>query len=51
MYRHKINELIHRKLGSNRKPLIVLGARQAGKTWLIREFGNQQYKQTVYNQF
>jgi len=47
MYRNKINEFIQWKLSSNRKPLIVLGARQVGKTWLIQEFGKQEYKQTV----
>jgi predicted AAA+ superfamily ATPase len=51
MYRHKINELVKWKIGNNRKPLIVLGARQVGKTWLIQEFGNQEYKQTVYINF
>jgi predicted AAA+ superfamily ATPase len=51
MYRYKINELEKWKVGSNRKPLIILGARQVGKTWLIQEFGNQEYKQTVYINF
>ena len=35
MYRNKINELINWKLSEYRKPLVVLGARQVGKTWLI----------------
>jgi predicted AAA+ superfamily ATPase len=39
------------KISSNRKPLIILGARQVGKTWLIQEFGNREYKQTVYINF
>jgi len=51
MYRYKINELLKWKVSSNRKPLIILGARQVGKTWLIQEFGNQEYKQTVYVNF
>jgi predicted AAA+ superfamily ATPase len=34
MYRYKIKELIDWKISSNRKPLIILGARQVGKTWL-----------------
>ena len=38
MYRYKIKELIHWKLNSARKPLIILEARQVGKTWLIQEF-------------
>ena len=51
MYRCKIKELINWKLSEYRKPLIVLGARQVGKTWLIEEFGRQEYKQTVYINF
>ena len=51
MYRQKIKELIQWKIGIYRKPLIVLGARQVGKTWLIQEFGKQEYKQTVYVNF
>jgi predicted AAA+ superfamily ATPase len=51
MYRYKIKELINWKLNDYRKPLIILGARQVGKTWLIEEFGRQEYKQTVYINF
>ena len=51
MYRYKINDLINWKLSDYRKPLIILGARQVGKTWLIQEFGKQEYKQTVYINF
>jgi len=51
MYRTKIKELIQWKLNINRKPLIIFGARQVGKTWLIQEFGRQEYKQTVYVNF
>ena len=51
MYRDKIKKLIQWKISSNRKPLIVLGARQVGKTWLIQEFGKQEYRQTVYVNF
>jgi predicted AAA+ superfamily ATPase len=51
MYRDKIKELIDWKLSEYRKPLIILGARQVGKTWLIQEFGKQEYKQTVYVNF
>lgn len=35
----------------NRKPLIVRGARQVGKTWLIKEFGKREYAQTAYINF
>ena len=51
MYRNSIEELIKWKLDKYRKPLIVLGARQVGKTWLIREFGRTEYKQTIYINF
>ncbi len=51
MYRDKFKELNEWKLGDKRKPLIILGARQVGKTWLIQEFGKQEYKQMVYINF
>lgn len=34
-----------------RKPLIIQGARQVGKTWLMKEFGKQEFKQVVYLNF
>jgi len=34
-----------------RKPLIIRGARQVGKTWLIKEFGKKEYSQTAYLNF
>lgn len=34
-----------------RKPVLVLGARQVGKTWLLKQFGNQAFKQTAYFNF
>ena len=51
MYRTVIKNLITWKLNKNRKPLIFLGARQVGKTWLLREFGKTQYRQMVYVNF
>ena len=51
MYRYKIKELIQWKLKKNKKPLLFLGARQVGKTWLIREFGKTEYRQMVYVNF
>jgi len=48
MYRTKIKELIAWKSAKNRKPLIVQGARQVGKTWLIKEFGETEFEQTIY---
>ena len=51
MYRAAIKELIKWKLDKFRKPLVVQGARQVGKTWLLREFGGAEFKQTVYVNF
>ena len=51
MKREKLSELISWKNKSSRKPLIIRGARQVGKTWLMKEFGNTQYSQTVYINF
>ena len=34
-----------------RKPLILWGARQVGKTWLMKEFGKEEYKDTLYINF
>ena len=34
-----------------RKPLIIRGARQVGKTWLMKEFGGNEYEQIVYINF
>lgn len=51
MYRSKINELNKWKLSKSRKPLVFLGARQVGKTYLLKEFGNKEYKQVAYVNF
>jgi predicted AAA+ superfamily ATPase len=51
MYRTSIKKLIKWKLDKNRKPLIVQGARQVGKTWLIKKFGKTEFKQTLYVNF
>lgn len=51
MNRAKLAELIAWKNSTSRKPLIIRGARQVGKTWLMKEFGNTQYDQTVYVNF
>ena len=36
---------------SNRKPLVLSGARQVGKTWLLKEFGRLNYARTAYVNF
>lgn len=51
MRREKLSELIAWKQAPSRKPLIIRGARQVGKTWLLKEFGSTQYSQTVYVNF
>ncbi|HTE23801.1 ATP-binding protein [Flavitalea sp.] len=39
------------KATATRKPMIIRGARQVGKTWLMKEFGRQQYEQVAYVNF
>src|SRR5690554_5916914 len=51
MYRTKIKELNQWRLSNHRKPLIFLGARQVGKTYLLREFGRSEYSQVAYINF
>lgn len=51
MYRKKIEELIEWKNSKNRKPLIIKGARQVGKTWLMKEFGRLYYEKCAYINF
>lgn len=48
MYREVIEKLENWKKSSKRKPLIVNGARQVGKTWILKEFGNKYYEKTAY---
>ncbi|MGN0905823.1 MAG: ATP-binding protein [Bullifex sp.] len=51
MHRTAIKELLTWKEKKDRKPLIIQGARQAGKTWLMKEFGRIAYSDTVYVNF
>lgn len=51
MVRSLLEELVVWKNSKNRKPLILHGARQVGKTWLMKEFGRQEFKQVVYLNF
>ena len=51
MERFAIEELKKWKEKPNRKPLVLMGARQVGKTWLMKEFGSQFYKKTAYISF
>jgi len=51
MERKLIGELINWKNKTDKQPLIIQGARQVGKTWLMKEFGRLHYKNTVYINF
>lgn len=51
MKRSAITELYKWKNSSDRKPLIVLGARQVGKTWLMQEFAKEAYSKAAYVNF
>ncbi|MBP5555651.1 MAG: ATP-binding protein [Lachnospiraceae bacterium] len=51
MERFLLADLIRWKESKRRKPLLLWGARQVGKTWLMKEFGKTCYKNTVYISF
>ncbi|RKX18483.1 MAG: ATPase [Candidatus Zixiibacteriota bacterium] len=51
MERTALQNLIKWKDKKNRKPLIIKGARQVGKTWLMKEFGKLFFKKVVYINF
>ncbi|MDR2557068.1 MAG: ATP-binding protein [Bacteroidales bacterium] len=51
MYRVAIKQLIKWKLSEDKKPLVLLGARQVGKTYLLQDFGRREYRQMVYINF
>ncbi len=51
MKRNAIQDLIKWKSSEERKPLVLKGARQVGKTWLMKEFGQNYYKSYVYFNF
>lgn len=51
MYRTAIEKLLKWKQNKHRKPMIIEGAHQVGKTWLMKEFGQQAYADTVYINF
>lgn len=48
MERTAYHTLVAWKARPHRKPLIIQGARQVGKTWLMREFGARAYEQVAY---
>lgn len=49
--RNAISELIRWKDSAERKPMVLKGARQVGKTWLMKEFGQNYYDSFVYFNF
>ena len=51
MKRYAMDKLVYWKNKRNRKPLILKGARQVGKTWLMKEFGKKCFKNTAYINF
>lgn len=48
MRRKLYDRLLDWKSDPARKPLILEGARQVGKTWLLKEFGSKEYDNMVY---
>lgn len=51
MLRFAMEKLLTWKEKNNRKPLIIMGARQVGKTWLMKEFGRICYEKVAYISF
>ncbi len=51
MERLILNKLLNWKDSPYRKPLILKGVRQVGKTWTLREFGRRYYENTAYFNF
>ena len=51
MQRYALKHLIDWKNKKNHKPLVIQGARQVGKTWLMQEFGEKYYEQVAYINF
>lgn len=51
MKRYAMRELAAWKDRPNRKPLLLKGARQVGKTWLMKEFGKQYFSKVAYVTF
>lgn len=51
MRRNALESLKHWKTSEDRKPMVLKGARQVGKTWLMKKFGQSCYQHTVYFNF
>ena len=48
MKRKIYKQLLKWKESKDRKPLMLLGARQVGKTWIMQHFGKKEYKNVAY---
>ena len=51
MKRNAMQDLVQWKNDEERKPMVLKGARQVGKTWIMKEFGRQYYESYVYFNF
>ena len=51
MYRNLYKDLLQWKESVGHKPLIIQGARQVGKTWLMKEFGKREFETCIYVNF
>lgn len=51
MERILFHQLVKWKSNKRRKPLLIKGARQVGKTWLMKEFGKNNFKEVIYINF
>lgn len=51
MKRNAMRDLVQWKESEDRKPMVLKGARQVGKTWLMKEFGRNYYQNYVYFNF
>ena len=51
MERSVMNDLIKWKNKNNRKPLMILGVRQCGKTYIAKKFGEEQFDNVAYFNF
>lgn len=51
MERNLYSDLVRWSSSENRRPLVLFGARQVGKTWLLKEFGSRKYKNMAFISF
>lgn len=51
MRRFLYDDLKKWNISKDRRPLVLFGARQVGKTWLLKEFGSREYKNTAFVSF